>query len=203
MATKRPLHGVLDIRMPGLPEINSANRTHWSKRRKEVKSWKENVWLAGRGQWPAEPLPKAHVRYTRRSSTEPDYTNLVESFKAIEDALVGVVLVNDTPANYHAGHADYLWEFARAGEGSCSVQVYDLRGASECQCKACHKLRRGVAYMVRDWLKTAPPLVNGKLDLMLARAEFARLTGHPIEDYQREDFSEALSQHLAVEGLEL
>jgi hypothetical protein len=85
---------------------------------------------------PDEPLRRARVTLTRRSSVEPDYDNLVASFKPVVDALTrsrknrngrwiirADVLADDTPKILDR---EYRWEHAPSRHGSIRVEVEEL-----------------------------------------------------------------------------
>jgi Holliday junction resolvase RusA-like endonuclease len=105
-----------------LPKSQTNNYgSHWA-RIKAIKEWRERVWVATHGRRPEEPLKKATVHFIRRSSAPPDYTNLVASFKPVEDALVkcGIIL-DDNPKVI--GYPTYAWEYAAPKKGGIIVRV--------------------------------------------------------------------------------
>lgn len=100
----------LHLRIPGLPRIQAAGtRGHWSQRVREKNYWIDLVgWQAIAAGRPPEPLKRAKLTLIRHSHGEPDYVNLVSSFKAPEDGLVQCgVLQDDSP---QVVEHDIRWE---------------------------------------------------------------------------------------------
>ncbi len=108
--------------IPGLPSLQSGAFGHWRARRDHDKRWKDNVWYALIGHKPPQPLQHAYVYYVRYSCARgaPDADNLHASFKCIQDALVGPVLVDDKPDNVTA---HYDWQPCARGKGHVTVEV--------------------------------------------------------------------------------
>ena len=72
--------------------------------------WKKAVWIAvvsvGR---PTIPFTLVHIELTRYSRVEPDFDNLVSSFKWIVDGLIDAkVIVSDKPSII--GQSTYRWK---------------------------------------------------------------------------------------------
>lgn len=113
----------LELEIPGLPPtINAIGRMHWAVKVKNIRMW-SNLILASIGSnRPATPFKKATLSLTRFSSFEPDYDNLVISFKACIDALVKAeVIASDKPSVI--GQPTYLWEKASPKKGKIKITV--------------------------------------------------------------------------------
>jgi len=115
----------LRFELPGLPRCNASdNRNRWV-RAKERDEWHQRIAAAIGRDLPASPLHRAGVTYIRRSSIEPDYDNLVSSFKGIQDSLTRLgVLVDDKPSV--VGVANYRHEKAPPKRGSVVVEVLEV-----------------------------------------------------------------------------
>lgn len=112
----------LSIEIPRLPPMNSSRRVNRWVEIKEKKLWAAEVAAATHGKRPPKPLERAKVTFIRRSgSREPDYGNLVASFKHVEDGLIGLIIVDDKPSVI--GHPEYKWEKASPKKGSIIVRV--------------------------------------------------------------------------------
>lgn len=74
-----------------LPLLNPMLRTHWSKRRRELKALSRAVWeaiIVVPGQrLPAAPYQRAKIAVLRRSPGHPDPDNLAASVKPLCDVL--------------------------------------------------------------------------------------------------------------------
>ncbi len=129
---------VLVLELPGLPSLNpAARRDRWSVWR-EKRRWQVEVWAGALESGfvrPSQPLCSAHVVLTRRSTREPDYDNLVSSFKYLIDALqppskrldqansggiLGVIR-DDSPRTITA---EYLWTRSERGESGVRIEVW-------------------------------------------------------------------------------
>ncbi len=76
---------------------------------------------------PAKSLERAKLTLVRYGSKEPDFDNLVSSFKPIIDGLVSAgIIVNDKQANI--GQPQYLFVKAKRDEGAFSVKVEEIDG---------------------------------------------------------------------------
>lgn len=71
-----------------LPRLNPADKTHWRTQTRESKEWRGRVAWLSKGKAPRTPLRNPLVICTRYSTAEPDYDNLVASFKALVDGVV-------------------------------------------------------------------------------------------------------------------
>lgn len=91
--------------LPKLP--NTLLRRHWSVVSRESNKWhrlvKEKV------IWPNPPLQKAKLIFTRFSVKEPDFDNLVSSFKWVMDALVECGVIIDDKYSNVVG-SEYRWQ---------------------------------------------------------------------------------------------
>jgi Holliday junction resolvase RusA-like endonuclease len=115
---------VLEIIVPGLPRTPNA-REHYMAKAKHVAAWRSKVFAKAWPHKPPEPLAQARITFTRVSSSEPDYDNLVASFKACMDGLrQAKVIVDDKRAN--VGRPEYLWEKCAPKKGHVRVKVEGL-----------------------------------------------------------------------------
>lgn len=113
----------IEFEIDGLPPtINAIGRMHWAVKVKNIRMW-TNLILASIGpNRPTTPFKKATLCLTRFSSSEPDYDNLVISFKPVIDALVKLeVITSDKPSVI--GQPTYLWEKASPKKGKIKVRV--------------------------------------------------------------------------------
>lgn len=117
---------VLEFELPGLPKTtNAIGRAHWAVKVREVRSWTAAVMALIAHKRPLEPLSRATLTLTRFSSAEPDYDNLVISFKPVIDALVRAqVLTSDKPSVI--GQPEYRWEKAKPRQGMIRVRVEEI-----------------------------------------------------------------------------
>ena len=112
----------IDFELSGLPPLLLNSRGHWRKMHKLKKEWYLRVAGAVQRQRPPVPCYKATIIFVRKSSVEPDYTNLVSSFKWIEDGLtLAGVIFSDHPSC--VGVPTYRWSRAARGKGSVFVSV--------------------------------------------------------------------------------
>lgn len=117
----------LEFTMAGLPKTTNAKRGfgHWSQYYKESVKWKKNILPYLISKRPEAPLQKAKLTLVRGSSVEPDFDNLVSSFKHLIDALVDArILVNDRCENI--GQPSYAWEKAQQGKGYVRILVEEI-----------------------------------------------------------------------------
>lgn len=119
------LDSMLSFKITGLPQTTNANRrsSHWGTLLAESKKWKKAVWVAviSEGR-PILPLSRAKVELTRYSSVEPDFDNLVSSFKWIIDGLIDAkVIVSDKPSVI--GQPIYHWKKVAPKKGMVEVKV--------------------------------------------------------------------------------
>lgn len=94
---------------------------HWSTRRGNASTFKTLLFWKVVKLRPTHPLETAKLKLTRHSSSEPDYDNLVGSFKPVIDALVSCdILVNDKPENITTS---YHWSYAAPKKGKITIEV--------------------------------------------------------------------------------
>lgn len=130
-AIKKPY--ALRIVLPGLPKTTNGSHGHWRVRHSHTKAWKAKVFAACWPKAPPEPLERAAIRFTRVSASEPDYDNLVISFKACMDGLRQArIIVDDKRAN--VGRPEYFWAKGKRGCGRIEIEVNELtKGLSDGQ----------------------------------------------------------------------
>ena len=117
---------LLEFELPGLPALQVAGSGggHWRKRHADARRWKDAVRAVVLGDHyvPDKPLERVRMRCERYSTREPDWDNLVASFKPIRDALVEIgVMVDDKPSVLIA--CEHRWGKAKRGEGRIRVRV--------------------------------------------------------------------------------
>ena len=114
----------LTFELEGLPKSQTNNYGHWRTRAKSKKDWEDRVIAATITQWPKDPLTEAKLTFTRCSSSEPDFDNLVASFKPVMDGLVRArIILDDKPSV--VGQPQYRWEKAAPKQGKIRVQVVE------------------------------------------------------------------------------
>ena len=113
----------LSLRLDGLPPLQrSAARGHWAKDAGVVKRWRERTAFEIGRHKPRRPLVRAELEFERHSASEPDFDNLVASFKPILDGIVlAGVLADDKPSNI--GSPRYYWRKASRGGGFVTVKL--------------------------------------------------------------------------------
>lgn len=120
---------LLEFSIPGLPGTPNAREHHMAKAR-HVKDWRTKVYAKAWPHAPAQPLTQARITFTRVSSVEPDYDNLVASFKACMDGLRQArVIVDDKRVN--VGRPEYLWERCKPKAGHIRVRVESVTNTKE------------------------------------------------------------------------
>lgn len=127
---KRPMTYSLTFELDGLPKSQINNYASKWARAKSKKEWEMRVHVATLGKRPPKPLMKARLRFVRCSASPPDYTNLVASFKDIEDGLVKCGIIFDDAMEY-VGKPDYDWEKAKPKAGKVRVRVEEGEGIGE------------------------------------------------------------------------
>jgi Holliday junction resolvase RusA-like endonuclease len=114
----------LEFEIKGLPKTPNIRQHYWA-RAKHVAEWKSKVFAACWHMKPSAPLIKALITFTRVSSVEPDYDNLVASFKACMDGLrQAKIIVDDKKAN--VGRPEYLWEKCKPAHGRVRIKVEEV-----------------------------------------------------------------------------
>lgn len=105
------------------PTVNVSSRLHWWSQRKQSQEWNNIVMFhVLKNGAPKEPLKKAKLTLTRFSASEPDFDNLVSSFKKIIDALrYNAVLADDKMKNI--GIPRYDWQKCAPKAGMIHVIV--------------------------------------------------------------------------------
>lgn len=112
----------LKFKIPKLPPIlsNGSHRT-WQAIAGIKKKWQKIAMDYAAENLPPEPLKKASAVFTRHSSVEPDYDNMVISFKAIRDGLVKAgVLEDDHP---RVLKAEYKWQRTSPKTGHVTIEL--------------------------------------------------------------------------------
>lgn len=112
----------LEIKLQGLPPLSNTH-VHWRKAGKQRKLWRSAVELICKSRAkPEEPLKKACLFLERHSSAEPDYDNLVISFKSIIDGLKDAGIILDDKSSVIV-HRNYTWHKTSIRDGHVIVRV--------------------------------------------------------------------------------
>lgn len=111
--------------IPGLPKLMSNARMHWRAKHAELGRWKSvtrNTALMGK--LPPSPLTKAHLILTRYApGVQPDFDNLVSSWKGVIDGLVEAgVIADDKPSVI--GSPEFYWERANSKEKRIKIEIW-------------------------------------------------------------------------------
>ena len=114
----------LELKLLGVPTPGRNARRVWQATHRDTQAWRRAVAFGATGRTPPKPLRRARVVFKRFGERELDFTNLVDSFKALEDGLVGAgILADDKPANYVGGHPDYAQERVARGREHVTIVV--------------------------------------------------------------------------------
>ena len=124
----------LRLELDGLPAMGMNARRHWHVVNKENSAWYARVRIATRLKRPPEPLRLARVELTRCSSMEPDFDNLVASFKPILDGLKRAGVIRDDKMSC-IGQPDYHWRKAAPTEGRIAVEVWQAEPPHSIDCR--------------------------------------------------------------------
>jgi Holliday junction resolvase RusA-like endonuclease len=121
---------LLEFELTGLPRTTNGSHGHWRAKAAQTKQWKQKVFAKAWPLRPSEPLDCALITFTRFSSVEPDFDNLVISFKPIMDGLrQAKIIVDDKKKN--VGRPEYLWEYAPKGKGKIKIKIAAAIGRKE------------------------------------------------------------------------
>lgn len=111
----------LEIFIGELPRTPNGSHGHWRVKAAATKLWRTRVEGLARPFKPESPLSLAKVTCTRFSSHEPDFDNLVSSFKPLVDGLKAAgVIVDDKSAHLER---EYLWQKASPRHGRITIRV--------------------------------------------------------------------------------
>ena len=113
----------LHLTIHELPRLQADTLSKWA-RAKERKDWHKAVaqHVVISGGRPKSPLEKAVLRCVRHSAHQPDYANLVYSFKPVVDGLVKCDVLRDDKPSVLVDEA-YEWSKAARGDGRIEVVV--------------------------------------------------------------------------------
>ena len=109
---------IAEFEIKGLPDLPNRSRyRHWAIQRKGVVKWQRLVMhecylakISGLG------LNRAVLSFERHSSVEPDFDNIVASFKGCQDALIKAgVIIDDKQAVI--GQPSYKWVYRPRKQG--------------------------------------------------------------------------------------
>jgi Holliday junction resolvase RusA-like endonuclease len=120
---------ILEFTIPGLPKIINAN-SNWRVRYGHAKTWRKKSAEAAWAMWQKSKRcgkPLTHVKLTliRGSTREPDFDNLVASFKPVVDGLMDAGVISDDNSKVVLQRA-YKWEKAAKKAGFIRVTVESL-----------------------------------------------------------------------------
>lgn len=112
----------LEFVIKGLPSTSNTHR-HWRIAGGDRKKWKEAVVaICSTRSKPRVPLKKACLFCVRFSSSEPDYDNLVISFKAAIDGLKVAGIIEDDKSSVIV-ERKYSWIKAAPKDGAIMIRV--------------------------------------------------------------------------------
>lgn len=103
------------------PSLNA--RLHWAVRGKSNVLWRHRTLIAIGRKKPKLPLHKSMIVFTWHSSSARDFTNMVTAIKPIEDALVGVVIVDDSMEYIKT---DFKFEKVKRGCEKITIEVTEV-----------------------------------------------------------------------------
>ena len=117
----------IELEIPGIPPMNSADGISRWARRKLRDRWVGHVRNAvlASGARPPEPWTRARVTIVRRSSVEPDFDNLYAGAKFLLDGLKAARVIEDDKPSV-IGMPDCRWEYAPPARGSVRIRVEPL-----------------------------------------------------------------------------
>lgn len=117
----------------GAPDLpNKSRYSHWAIRSKAFKRWKNLVVLVcEKNELDNLQLNTAVLTFTRHSSRECDFDNLVSSFKPVQDGLVFAgVIADDRPINI--GQPKYEWKFRPRKDGEMITIKIETKEMDRC-----------------------------------------------------------------------
>ena len=115
----------LEIILHGLPSLQRQVWSHWTKVRAERDRWRDLVAVVTARRRPSTPLQKADIYFTRFSTREPDYTNMVASYKPVEDALVHLRILEDDSPKVIVSRG-YAWEKCSPRGGYIKLEIQEV-----------------------------------------------------------------------------
>ncbi len=122
-ANRPPICFALKFELPGLPRTTNGSHGHWRVKAAHSKTWKQKVFTACWHLRPLWPLKAARIVLTRVSSVEPDYDNLVISFKPVIDGLRQAGVIADDKMSV-IGAPTYAWRKCKPGLGHVVIEVF-------------------------------------------------------------------------------
>lgn len=123
---ENPLYSIR-FEIVGLPSLLNI-KAHPIVAGKKRKLWRQWVLYSVGMKRPPKPLQRAKLTFTRFSSSEPDYDNMVGSFKPLVDGLVDArVIIDDARKNI--GTPEYLWIYCPPRQGKIRIEVLEVRDA--------------------------------------------------------------------------
>lgn len=116
---------IVDVFIRDLPLLNiaSSGRACRFSEGKEKKKWQQLIQYHTKK--PRTPHDVADVFLRRCTTQEPDYDNLVISFKYVIDAIVQRgILENDRPKNFRYGHPEYKWIKSSKANQGVNIEIW-------------------------------------------------------------------------------
>lgn len=114
---------VLINHVPLLP--NKTRGHHWKTLMGEKQKWVKLIANHFIGRTPIAPLSKCNIRMVRMTCIEPDYDNLVASYKVVLDALTkNRIIIDDNPSVIL--NQDYYWTKVKRGQKSTLIKIQEV-----------------------------------------------------------------------------
>lgn len=114
----------LEFELSGLPPTTNGSHGTWQAAWQRRKRWRDAVKLRCVMQRPVVPLQLSKVVMIRFSSRQPDYDNLVTSFKSVRDGLKDAGIIFDDSPNHI--REEYRWEKCNSANCRIRVEVEEL-----------------------------------------------------------------------------
>ena len=111
------------VSIAGIPSLSNRHE-HWAKISKERKEWHLKVIRAFQFR-PMKPIDYCEIRVCRFSSRQPDYDNLVISFKAVIDGLIHAKIIKDDSMNVVLDR-HYSWCKVPRIQSHITIEVKEL-----------------------------------------------------------------------------
>jgi hypothetical protein len=116
-----------EVQIFELPEMRANGRlarAHWALIHKHTTKWRMAVQmeLIAQGAARVGPWSRVAIECTRASVREPDFDNLVSSFKPLIDGIVDSGLIEDDNSKVIVAR-EYLWTPAPRGKGWVKVVI--------------------------------------------------------------------------------
>jgi Holliday junction resolvase RusA-like endonuclease len=123
---------IIELEFNQLPKIlSNGSHGHWRVAAGIKKLWQNRVInkVTLERLAPPKPWKKSRAIFTRFSSVEPDYDNLVISFKAIRDGLKKAGVIEDDGPKFL--DAVYYWDKVPPKFGKVRIEVWEIKEQGE------------------------------------------------------------------------